>query len=174
MDIENQEHHDAVTTFCQLIYPEQFCGTLSMHSLWTSKPHFLQRKPCDGDLLIKWCLKKVAPKMIRIFERPKLWAILSRHEQLRLVLSFWAIFVVWGAFPSLFTLSWPLWAILGPKELLWSWGPFRAFRTNLGAKDPNMAKELQKSQKGQPWPKMVKSGQKAKEGTNSPTRPKTP
>ena len=49
MDIENQEHHDAVTTFCQLIYPEQFCGTLSMHSLWTSKPHFLQRKPCDGD-----------------------------------------------------------------------------------------------------------------------------
>ena len=33
MDIENQEHHDAVTTFCQLIYPEQFCGTLSMHSL---------------------------------------------------------------------------------------------------------------------------------------------
>ena len=46
---KNQEHHDAVTTFCQLIYPEQFCGTLSMHSLWTSNPHFLQRKPCDGD-----------------------------------------------------------------------------------------------------------------------------
>ena len=31
--LENLEHYDAVTAFCQLIYPEQFCGTLSMHSL---------------------------------------------------------------------------------------------------------------------------------------------